>query len=132
MKITNKKLIEECLERIDLLQLHIAAVDSAKLHLSRIKQWQCFKVDSGNLRSELIDSELDEWRKLFMWCLTIEDDVRDRIKAAAYQRFLDQRTDVSQWLNPDCVVASSYLKSDEDDFRAMVSKVFSPKGESHD
>lgn len=132
MKITNKKLIEECLERIDLLQLHIAAVDSAKTHLSRLKSWQGFKVDSGNLRSELIDAELDEWRKLFMWCLTIEDDVRDRIKAAAYQRFLDQRNSVSQWLNPDGVVASSYLKADEDEFREMASKVFSPKGESHD
>jgi nicotinic acid phosphoribosyltransferase len=125
MKISNKKLVEECLERIELLQLHIAAVDSAKAHLSRLKQWQGVRVDSGNLRSELIDSELDEWRKLFMWCLTIEDETRDRIKAAAYQRFLDQRNNVSQWLNPDGVVAGSWLKADEDEFRIMVSKLFS-------
>jgi hypothetical protein len=125
MKISNKKLIEESLERIELLQLHIAAVDSAKAHLSRLKQWQGFKVDSGNLRSELIDAELDEWRKLFMWCLTIEDETRDRIKAAAYQRFLDQRNNVSQWLNPDGIVASRWLKADEDEFRVMVSKLFS-------
>jgi hypothetical protein len=115
MKISNKKFVEEFLERIELLQLHIAAVDSAKSHLLRLKQWQWFKVDSGNLRSELIDSELDEWRKLFMWCLTIEDETRDRIKAAAYQRFLDQRNNVSQWLNPDGVVASRWLKADEDE-----------------
>ena len=124
MKISNKRMIEECLERIELLQLHIANVDSAKAHLSRLKQWQGFKVDSGNLRSELIDTELDEWRKLFMWCLTIEDETRDRIKAAAYQRFLDQRNNVSQWLNPDGVVASRWLKVDEDEFRAMASKLF--------
>lgn len=128
MNLSTKKMLEESMARIELLQLHISAVDSAASHLSRIK-YHDFKVDKGNLRSALIEEELDEWRKLFMWGLVVDDELRERVKAAAYQRFLDQRNSVAQWLNPDGVVAGSWLQSEEDEFRKMVNKAFKPKGE---
>lgn len=55
----------------------------------------------------------------------LREERDEAIKMLADQRFLDQRNSVSQWLNPDGVVASRYLKADEDEFRVMVSKVFS-------
>lgn len=126
-RITNTKLLEECLQRIELLQMHIAAVESASSQLSRLKPYQNFKVDDGNLRSSLIVEELDEWRKLFMWTLTVDDATRERIKAAAYERFLNGRNSVAEWLNPDGRYAGGWLSSDEDEFRAMAKKAFQPK-----
>ena len=82
MKVTREQMARESLERIELLQEHTRAVDAAAYCISARDRHA--KIDHGNLRDKLIQAELDEWRKLFMWAITLDDDERARIKAAAY------------------------------------------------
>ena len=124
MKITNKQVVEECMARIEQLQEHIKAVEAAAWCLRERKKW--VEVDYGNLHDLLISEELEEWRNLALWGMTLDDAERDRVKAAAHQRFLDDGQCVGTWMN-NGVQPSSWLVSDEEKFRAMAKKAFGPK-----
>lgn len=97
MKVTREQMARESLERIELLQEHTRAVDAAAYCISARDRHA--KIDHGNLRDKLIQAELDEWRKLFMWAITLDDDERARIKAAAHERFLSDRMHVADWFS---------------------------------
>jgi hypothetical protein len=70
--------------------------------------------------------ELDEWRSLLLWGMVADQELQDRVKAAAHERFLADRMDVAKWFtgkeNP-----SRYLTADDEEFRAMAKKAFAPK-----
>jgi hypothetical protein len=123
MKITNKQIVEESMVRIEQLQLHIAAIDAAVRCLSERRK--NFQIDFGNLRDALYYEEMNEWREMFMWGLTLSDDDRDRIKMAAHQRFLRDGMYAAKWFN-NGRTPGSWLSADEAEFRAMVKSVFSP------
>ena len=125
MKITNKKVIEECMVRIKTAQEHISAVEMAGYFIRDVRRYR--NVEYGNIRDLLIEIELDEWRNLAAWGLTLDDAERDRVKAAVYQRFLRDGMNVSKWLN-DGIEPSTWLAADEEKFRAMAKKAFGPKG----
>ncbi len=127
MRLTNKTIIEESLQRIDVLQQHIISVDAATSHLYKLKMNNNFVLNHGNLRSTLIEEELDEWRKLFMWALTIDQPTRDRIKAAAYERYLATRNAIANWINPNGHTASTWTSSDAEEFNIMSKNLFSPE-----
>lgn len=126
MKFTNKQMVEEAMARIEQLQAHISAIEAAGRCLNERNPHQSFKIDYGNLRDILIQNELDEWRNLFMWAITLDDEERDRIKAAGYHRFLRDGMHVAHWIN-NGVSARSWLQSDDEQFRVMARKVFIPK-----
>jgi hypothetical protein len=69
----------------------------------------------------LIEQELELWRNLFMWAMTLPQKEIDRIKAAAYERFLDKFS-VSHWLGDP----TSWSQATEDEFREMARKAFKP------
>jgi hypothetical protein len=117
-------MIEEALVRIEMLQSHISAIEAAASCLFK-RRHHGFQIEYGNLRTTLFEEELDEWRKLFMWGLTLSDEERDRIKAAAYQRFLSNKTHVAYWIN-DGISPGQWLAADEDEFRAMAKEAFKP------
>ena len=94
MKITNKKVIEECMVRIKTAQAHISAVEMAGYFIRDVRTYR--NVEYGNIRDLLIEIELDEWRNLAAWGLTLDDAERDRVKAAVYQRFLRDGMNVSK------------------------------------
>jgi len=123
IKISDKQMLTESMERIDLLQRHIEAVESATSYLSRLRQTVPVGVDS--LRQALIEEELKEWRNLFLWGLVVDQDTRDRVKAAAHDRFLRDEIDVGHWLNRGNS-PGSWLVADEEKFRAMARKKFAP------
>lgn len=85
------------------------------------------EIDCGNLHRELLDSELHEWRNLFMWALTLGDEARDRIKAAAHERFLRDGMHVAHWLTPEGTTPGKWLSTDEEEFREMARAAFAPK-----
>jgi hypothetical protein len=127
MKITNKQLVFEAMVRIQDIQNHIKAIEEASYYLqNRDRQ---IRIDYGNIRSLLIDRELDEWRGLMMWGLTLDDQYKDRIKAAAHARFLHDGISVSHWLNQDGVSPASWFEADEIEFRKMAKTAFGPKGD---
>lgn len=125
MKLSNKKLVQEILERIELIQQHIKNLEQAAWFVSARRRSEA--VDYGNLRSQLIDTELDEWRNLFMWGLTLTQEEQERIKAVAFQRFLRDGMGVAHWLN-DGVQPGCWLDADEKEFRKMAKEAFYPKG----
>jgi len=125
MKFTNKKMTEEAMVRIEQIQSHIAAIDAAARFI-RMHCGRHIDVDYGSIREQLITAELDEWRNLFLWAITLDDAVRDRIKAAAHQRFLADGMHVADWMNGG-VSPGSWLSADEDEFREMAKSAFGAK-----
>jgi len=125
MKFSNKRMVEECLIRIETISKCIDDIDkiSSFLYQRKHREWN---VDTGNMRSTLIDEELNEWRNLCMWGLTLDDEEKDRIKAAVYNRFLSDNMNVSHWLN-NGISPSSWLTSTEEEFRNMAKEAFKPK-----
>jgi hypothetical protein len=116
MDITiNKQLLRERLEIIEEIHEHIKAVESAM----RFKPG----VDCGGLLQSLLNSELEEWRKLFMWAITLDAKSLTRIKAAAYARFLSKEKSPIHWLDSG-VSPSSWLKVEDDEFKRMVKELF--------
>lgn len=81
---------------------------------------------SGNTYELLIEKELSEWRGIMMWGLVVDDATRDRIKAAAHDRFLSEKQSVNKWWN-DGQEASHWYTSTEEEFREMARKAFAPK-----
>lgn len=122
MKFSSKRMVEEALKRIDVLQGYIAAIDSATSYIYNIEHSKI--VDSGSLRKTLIEMELGEWRHLFLWGITLDQAERDRIKLAGYQRFIKD-IDISPWLN-NGIKNSSYLTADKEEFLEMAAHAFAP------
>jgi len=121
IKISNVKITKECMERINVLQEHIMAVENAARYISSATYRE--RVINSNLRELLIEEELEEWRNLCMWGLTVDDKTRDRIKVAARQRFLRDDISVAHWLN-NGVMPGHWLVADEDEFKEMAKKAF--------
>lgn len=114
MKITNKKVVEECMIRIKTAQEHISAVEMAGYFIRDVRRYR--NVEYGNIREFLT-----------AWGLTLDDAERDRVKAAVYQRFLRDGMSVGKWLG-NGIEPSQWLVSDEEEFRAMAKEAFGPKG----
>ena len=126
MKLTNKEMVIEALERIEILHTHISNVMQAQSHIMHIRPGK--EVSYGNLYTVLMEEEMHEWRSVVMWGLTLDDKDRDRIKAAVHNRFLNDKMHIAHWLN-NGITPSRWLSADEEEFRAMVRKAFAPKGE---
>lgn len=126
MKFTNKKMAEEAMVRIEHIQAHLTAIDAAARCLSERRPHQA--IEFGNLRDALYYEEMEEWRKLFMWGLTLADDERDRIKASAHQRFLRDGMHVAHWIN-NGISPGSWLSADEAEFKSMAKAAFMPNAE---
>lgn len=122
MKLTNKDIVLQCMENITVLQGHIRSIEAAAAYLFNRRK---ASVDYGNLRDFLVDSELEEWRKLSMFGLTLNDADRDRVKAAVHDRFLRDGVHVADWFNGGAQV-SAWFSEDEDAFREMARKAFAP------
>lgn len=125
MKFNNKKMVEECMIRIEMISKKIDELDSIVSFLYG-RKYRGWNAELGNLRSTLIEEELNEWRNLFLWGLTLDNEERDRIKAAAYNRFLSDRMTVSHWFN-NGISPSTWLVSDDEEFRKMAKEAFKPK-----
>lgn len=124
MKTTNKEIVAGCMARVEESQRHISAVEAAvNFVLSRNHQ---MIIDSEHLRAALLNEECKAWRDLFMWGMTLEQDVIDRIKAAAHQRHLRNDMEIARWLN-NGVMPRSWLSADEEEFREMARVAFAPK-----
>lgn len=126
MKLRNKQMVEEAMVRIEAIREHIKAHNAALFCISQYRRGE--HVEQGDILGKLIEIELNEWRNLFMWALTLEPAEQDRIKAAAHARFLADGMHVANWLN-DGVSPSIWLESEEQEFREMARNHFAPKAE---
>jgi len=77
----------------------------------------------GKVFQDLMEWELEEWRNLAMWGLTLDEKTQTKIKAAVHDRFLSDKMDVAKWFH-NGESPSSWRVSDEDEFRAMARKAF--------
>ncbi len=124
MKFTNKQMVEEAMGRITAAQEHTKAVHAAAQFLSRPNRRQ--NIDYSALITALYERELEDWRGLLLWGITLSDEERERVKAAAFERFLSDGRYVADWMN-DGLAGGGWLTADEDQFRAMAKEVFAPK-----
>jgi hypothetical protein len=123
MKFDKKQMAEDAMVRIETIQAHQKAVQAAMACISVRRPHTRIE---GNLVQLLYEAELNEWHSLLLWGITLDDAERDRIKAAAHQRFLNENTSVAEWLN-DGITPSHWLAAEEDEFREMARKAFAPK-----
>lgn len=119
---TNQDLVVEILERIEHIQNHLNALEGVVYYVQGRKYGRA-DVDPGNIRQHLFELELNEWRNLFMFAITLPDGERKRIKAAAYDRFLRDGMHVANYFSGGDS-PSSWLAADEEEFRAMVKQKF--------
>ena len=77
----------------------------------------------GKVFQDLMEWELEEWRNLSMWGLTLDEKTQTKIKAAVHERFLSDKMHVANWFH-NGESPSSWRVSDEDEFRAMARKAF--------
>lgn len=124
MKLTNTDMVAQCMQRVQYWQAHCAAIEAAcsALHTDR----QHVRADVGNLRDLLIQRELEAWRDLAMWGLTLDDAERNRVKAAVHERFLRDGMHVAKWFSGGRDTGS-WLAADDEAFRAMAREYFAPK-----
>lgn len=122
--MNTKKMIEEAMNRI----MHVREMQEAYLACTTALQRKHsdYKLGDGKVFNDLIAWELEEWRGLLMWGMVIDQETKDRIKAAAHERFLSNRMDVSKWFN-NGIHPNSWLIANEKDFREMAKEAFSPK-----
>lgn len=124
-KITPNSAAQEVLIRIDHIRHHVESLQAIQRYLQERFSYHD-KTDYGTIWEKLHEAELGEWRNLFMFGLVVDDATRDRIKAAAYDRFLKDRSGLMSWIsgspNP-----SHWLSSQEDEFRRMAQDLFQPK-----
>ena len=125
MKFTNYNLAHQCLVKIEACQKHMEHLDVACHFLHGFNPR--LEVTTGTLRSLLVEEELETWRNLFMWAITMDDAERDRIKAAAYERFLSPEISVGRYFSEN---TAGWLASDEEEFREMCRRLFSPGEEA--
>jgi hypothetical protein len=111
------KTIEEIFARIQKYQLHIECVHAAFNALGR-------SIDRGNIIEKLYEAQSREWQSLFMFGLVVDEKIKDRIKAAAYESFLNDHIHVAQYFSQN---SSSWFSSDEDEFRKMCRTLFAPE-----
>lgn len=124
MKLSNKKLIADLLIHIEYAQQHIKAVDNACSFINSRNHGNSV-ISVGVLRESLIQVELEAWRSIFMWGLTLDGVDRDKIKVMAHERFLNDSTSVGHWLSSDFATPGGWYSKDEDDFRVMAKEYFS-------
>lgn len=125
MKLTNKDIVLQCMRDIEFLQNHVANIDAAVAAVHRAHRLS--NVDCGTLRETLCNMELKQWRQMAMWGLTLDDDERDRIKAAVHERFLSDRMHVAEWFSDTGGTPGAWLHADEIEFRKMAKLAFGPK-----
>ena len=128
MRLTNKDIVLKCLGSIKHLQEVIKNIEETHALASRIVGYSG-KVDYGDVREIIIRHEVDEWRRLCMFGLTLTDAEQDDIKALAHERFIAGAS-VGHWLSPDGIGPGSYLTKSEEEFRAMAKAAFAPRGDS--
>lgn len=116
MKIN--ELIEETFARIQRYELHIESVHAAINCLGRDL------VDRGNIIERLYAAQSREWQTLFMFGLASDEKTRERIKAAAYESFLNDHIHVAGYFGAS---SAGWLSADEEEFRKMCRDLFAPK-----
>lgn len=125
--MNKKKMTEDVMLRIMQIREMQTAYLACTTALSRRNH--DYKQGDGKVFLDLMQWELDEWRGLLMWGLVADQDTQDRIKAAAHERFLSDKMDVSKWFTGD-ENPSRYLTADAEEFRAMAKKAFAPREEA--
>ena len=125
MKFTSKKMVEQALENIRTLAEHQKAVQAA---LYRVRDMSprhaSSEINEGNLYQTLIRLELDQWRDLFMFGMTLDDEEKERIQAAGVARFLSDGMYVGHYITNRHGDPTSYWTADEKEFREMVKNTF--------
>lgn len=82
------------------------------------------EINEGNLYQTLIRLELDQWRNLFMFGMTLDDEEKERIQAAGVARFLSDGMYVGHYITNRHGDPTSYWTADEKEFREMVKNTF--------
>jgi hypothetical protein len=124
IRLRNKDVVIQCLTAIEECHEHIEALHGAgrfiRTHLPHETHGDSVYHDL------LMKIELEQWRNLFMWALTVDAKTQARIRAAAHERFLVNRMSVTKWLSIGSA-PMAWLEADEEEFRKMAREVFAPK-----
>lgn len=123
----NKELVLKLMKEIEIARKHYDAVMRAMGYATDGIYYN--KTFSDDLLNALNHKELELWRQVFMFGLTLPAADQERIKAAAYEEFLAPDMSVREYITS----GHQWLVSEEEEFREMARKLFMPNGDySHD
>lgn len=120
MRIAQRKVVLDALTNIRQLEEHWEAVHAA-LHRARGGGYERASVEADDLLRKLMERQLDEFRKLFMWAITLTDEEQALIKRVAHERFLKDGISVADYLAP---WGGPILVKAEEEFREMCREAF--------
>lgn len=123
MKLNRTDMIEHISAKIQAIHEHTTAVHAAIRCANPPPYAQ--NVGADQLITALYRLELEEWRRLFMWGLTLSVAEQARIKAAAHDRFLSDQRSASEWFA--MCQSGQWLAADEEQFMEMARVAFAPK-----
>ena len=123
MKLSNKEIVLQCLERVEILQKFQANFLETCSELQRRDIGSANRIERGNILQLLMEEELHEWRNLLTWGITLSSEDLNRLKAAVYNRFLKPGIGVMHWLNHG-ILPSKWYTSDEQEFREMIKQLY--------
>lgn len=120
----------QALERIAVIRKYLSFFDGALQYVNNHITSYNEVIGEKDLRNRLVQLELEEWRNIAMWGLTLSEEDQDRIRAILYERFFAEKNgvkaDVSRWWS-DSFPPGSFLTATVEEFREMVRKVFFPR-----
>lgn len=117
-KMKINKIVEEIFIRIEKIQLHIESVLAAVNYLGRDVP------DRGDIVEKLYARQNKEWQDLFMFGMVVDEKTRERIRAAAYEHFLNDHMHIASYFG---TTSGGWLLADEEEFRRMCKELFAPK-----
>lgn len=124
MKLSsNKDVIIDTLASIEAAQEQLIRFDEMLSYIRGHNRYT--ELSTGNIRETIYGIEINQWRRLLMWAITLTDEERDRIKAAVHHRFLRKDQSIIDWINGG-ISPSFWYTAEEVEFRELVEKTFAP------
>ena len=117
----NKDLVLKLMKEIEIARKHYSAVQRAMGYATDGIYYNT--TFSDDLLNALNHRELELWRQVFMFGLTLPAADQERIKAAAYEEFLSPDRSVREYITS----GHQWLVSEEEEFREMARKLFAPR-----
>lgn len=104
---TDRGVVLQALERIRVVEEHARRVDQAIAYLYSLRPYD--KIDAGVVQAQLRQVELNMWRQLMTYGISLDTGARQDLDAAVLAKF------------PDMATTSGFVKAFNGSFQARIA-----------
>jgi len=123
VKIDSQSILRQALQKIELIQEAYRHVEDARYLVRNEVYNRNENTNVGlDLRSALIEMELDAWRNMFLMSLSLPEKLLKRIRMAAHDRFHGIGKNMSSWISTTGFGPSHWLDAAPEEIEETVAK----------